>query len=87
MIYYSARVVRIKGTTRHWIHADNVTHHVCRVTIEEGDPDPGVFYVFRFDEGGACIADTVSLSLEEAKRQIEYEYEVNEEQDGLPASL
>jgi hypothetical protein len=39
----------------------------------------GGFYLYRLDDRGHCIADTWHQTVEEAKAQANFEYEIREE--------
>ena len=73
-----ARIRKVTGATTHAVATQNGPLPCpvpSYVVIEEQD---GAFYLFRYTEEGACIADTWHLSIEEAKNQAEFEYEIRD---------
>lgn len=70
---YEAAVLGIYGTTRHLRDGRDITFDVRRVEIEE---QGGLYSLKRYDERGVVVADTAHLSLAEARRQAEFEYDL-----------
>jgi len=69
----------LTASTRHyWLLADgphDVTKLPARLVIDDHGPVQGVF-LFRFDDGGTCFADTWHRTVDEAHAQAEREYGV-----------
>ncbi len=72
-------VLRIKGRTEH-ITPGLRTTDVASLEIKEED---GMYFLFRLDSNGRCVADTCHLSLEEAVAQATWEYEIEEPWESL----
>src|ERR1044071_6040471 len=72
-----ATVHRLTGKTRHGALTRSGIigiPTVVRVRIEEGD---GGYYLFRFTEQGDMVSDTWHTTVDEAKHQAEFEYEIS----------
>jgi adenosylmethionine-8-amino-7-oxononanoate aminotransferase len=80
-----ADVKGASGKTRHWvggiIEGKPVGVRPVRETAwVEISQEGGGFFLFHFDAKGECIADTWHQSLDEAKRQAEFEFGVLEDE-------
>ncbi len=74
----SASVRRATGRTRHVLHgvaSVDVTPQVAWVEIEARD---GAFYLYYFDSNGDGLADTWHETVEQAKEQARFEFEIEE---------
>ena len=80
-----ARVRRATRKTRHYYgHIDR--DHVVKDTelptpayVEIEPSGDGAFYLFYFDAKGVCMTDTWHESVERAKAQAEFEFEITEQ--------
>jgi hypothetical protein len=69
----------VTGATRHLIagaHGPAEVPPAVRVEIVE---DGGV-WLLRFDQGGACVADTWHATVEEAQAQARFEYAISDDE-------
>jgi hypothetical protein len=78
-----ANVNHTTGITAHYIgsyhdagklHCDKVSGFDFVETVQED----GLFFVYRYDTQGRCVADTCHMSEAEAKRQAELEFAISE---------
>lgn len=67
------RVTAVKGKTRHVVGHRDVTHEAVRIEICE---ESGLFLLYRIDDCGKVLTDTAHSTLEEAKQQAIFEYDV-----------
>lgn len=70
-----SKILRRLGTTLHTVGGEPVPGEA----VVEIRNENGLFYLMRLDGRGACIADTCHLTLEEAKAQAQFEYELDGE--------
>jgi hypothetical protein len=70
-----ANVRRATGATRHVVDGRNVTSNIAWVEIEPAD---GAFYLLYFSTAGECLTDTWHESIEQAKHQALFEFEIEE---------
>ena len=80
----TATIARTKGTTAHLVgHVDSegalvVNKEIvspCSLSIvSEG----GAIYLWRLNEVGECLSDTWHTTIEDAKSQAEFEFEIGE---------
>ena len=73
-----ASVRRVTGNARHIVHgreSDDLTSNIAWVEIE---PDDGGFFVFYYSSAGECLADGWHESLDQAKHQARFEFEIQE---------
>jgi hypothetical protein len=73
-----AEVRRVTGNTRHHVPgrgAGDLCPTIAWVEIEPGD---GAYYLFYFTAAGECLTDTWHESLDAAKRQARFEFEIED---------
>ena len=70
--FMRAKVAHSTHRTKHTIG----THLVSGVVALEINEHKGLYYLYRYDAMGRCLADTCHASLAEAMAQAEYEYEI-----------
>jgi hypothetical protein len=80
----TSTIARVKGTTTHGLgHFDASGKPVLDAEIESPctlsivSDESGV-YLYRMNEVGECVADTWHLNVEEAQRQAEFEFEIDQ---------
>ena len=69
---------RATGNTRHLVHgrdSEDLSSNIAWVEIE---PSDGAFYLFYFSAKGECLADTWHESLDHAKQQADFEFEIDQ---------
>ncbi len=71
-----ARVREHTGATRHTVNGVDRSRDIA--TVEIADAGGGAFYLLYFDSAGKGITDTWHLSIEGAKGQAEYEFNITE---------
>jgi hypothetical protein len=69
-----ATIRTVTGKTTHWIGAERCADPVAARIVMEDDG----FYLLRLDSEGQCLADTWHQSLDEAKAQAAFEYEITD---------
>lgn len=67
-----ASIPRLTGKTRHLLHGEPIGGPVS-VEIHQTD---GGFFLLHIDSAGDSIADTWHQSLDDAKAQAKFEYEI-----------
>ncbi len=73
-----ARIRRATGRTEHVVYghaSGGVAPQIAWVEIEPAD---GAFFLFYFDSNGTCLADTWHQTVEQAKAQAQFEFEIEE---------
>lgn len=77
-----AKVIKSTGNTRHYV-AEIVDSKIAGYSTPpiaswvEIVRDNDGFFLFHLDEEAECVADTFHLTLDEAKRQASFEYELS----------
>jgi hypothetical protein len=79
-----ATVRRVTGSTAHSIgtikdDAPSPTARIPDPTTIEIVRDTGAFFLFRLGDDGRCLADTWHQTLDEAKAQAKFEYDVEDD--------
>jgi hypothetical protein len=70
-----ATVRRVTGKTRHLLGALPLPHpKIVELVLEED----GAIFLLRLDDEGQCISDTWHETVEAAKAQAKFEYEIEE---------
>jgi hypothetical protein len=84
MIHLRAKVRRVTGATEHWLGGVDDEGNLKEVAklpdahwVELKEGGQGFFLLY-FDEAGEYITDGWHVSLEEAKHQAKFEFEINE---------
>lgn len=82
MTHLRAKVRDVTGNTRHLkatplLGAVDVTKLPDPVTVEIVEQD-GAFYLLRLNEKGECLADTWHETIESAKAQAKFEFEIED---------
>jgi len=75
-----ANIRRMTGATRHIIHgreSEDIASQIAWVEIEPADAD-GNFFLFYFTAAGTFLTDTWHQSLEDAKEQARFEFEIED---------
>ena len=73
-----ASVRRATGNTRHVIHAGESIDLASEIAWVEIEPADGAYFLFYFNANGECLADTWHDSVESAKAQAGFEFEIEE---------
>jgi hypothetical protein len=83
-VQLEANVRRVTGSTAHyWTRVSQNGSHETRevnppLTVEIEDGEDG-FFLLHFNEVGECVADSWHATLEEAKAQAKFEFEIGED--------
>jgi hypothetical protein len=73
-----ANVRRYTGKTRHLVHgreSEEIASTIQRVEIQ---PDDEAFLLLYFNASEDCVADTWHQTLDQAKEQANFEFEIEE---------
>ncbi|MFN7292137.1 MAG: hypothetical protein ACK5YR_21580 [Pirellula sp.] len=82
-VLMTTTVARCKATTLHSTGhfdsqgtpvVDKMIENPCALSIVSED---GSIYLWRLNEEGECVADTWHMTVDEAKRQAEFEFEID----------
>ncbi len=77
-MHVKANIRRHTGNARHLVHgreSQSIATEIVRVEIESAD---GSFLLRYFDAKEVCVADTWHATLEQAKLQAQFEFEIEE---------
>jgi hypothetical protein len=82
----AAKVCNITGETTHSVAAEGgALPREAPVYVEIVEQE-GAYYLFRHDAEGVCIGDTWHLTLDEAKEQAAFEFDIGETEWEVPTS-
>ena len=73
-----AAVRRVTGKTRHLLAGEEALPLPHPKTVELVVEEDGAIFLLRLDDEGQCISDTWHESVEAAKSQAKFEYEIEE---------
>ena len=74
-----AEVKEVTGFTKHFVSSTTGAEPTPTPKFLEIVQEEDLYYLFRYDAEGACVADTCHFSLQEAREQARAEFAISDD--------